>query len=77
MIEIVKVRGRRADAHGRIWTATVLSESEAEQADFRFWYDGLTPEERVAAVRECLASALAREESVRSHDYEEFIESLN
>ncbi|MDP9120546.1 MAG: hypothetical protein M3O15_04130 [Acidobacteriota bacterium] len=51
-------RGQAEDRHGRIWTATVLSEAEAEEADFRFWYEELSPEERVAAVEDCLLSAL-------------------
>jgi hypothetical protein len=51
-------RGQAVDRHGRVWTATVVSEAEAEEADFRFWYEGLTPEERVNAVQDCLLSAL-------------------
>jgi hypothetical protein len=37
-------RGQAKDRHGRTWTATVVSEEEAEEADFRFWYENLTPE---------------------------------
>lgn len=51
-------RGQAVDRHGRVWTATVASEEEAEESDFRFWYEGLTPEERVNAVQDCLLSAL-------------------
>ena len=51
-------RGQAEDRHGRIWTATVLSEPEAEEADFRFWYEGLSAVERVNAVEECLLSSL-------------------
>ena len=51
-------RGQAKDHHGRTWTATVLSEDETEEADFRFWYDGLSPEERVNAVQDCLLSCL-------------------
>jgi hypothetical protein len=51
-------RGQAKDRHGRTWTATVVSEEEAEEADFRFWYEGLTPEERVNAVQDCLLSSL-------------------
>jgi hypothetical protein len=51
-------RGQAVYPHGRVWTATVVSEAEAEEADFRFWYEGLTPEERVNAVQDCLLSAL-------------------
>jgi hypothetical protein len=32
--------------------------SEAEEADFRFWYEGLSPEQRVEAVGEALESCL-------------------
>ena len=38
--------------------ARVVSEGEAEEEDFRFWYEDLTPEERVQAVEECTLSAL-------------------
>jgi hypothetical protein len=51
-------RGQATDRHGRVWTATVVSQDDAEEADFRFWYEGLTPEERVNAVADCLLSAL-------------------
>ena len=51
-------RGQATDRYGRVWTPTVVSEDEAEEADFRFWYYGLSPEERVLAVEECLLSAL-------------------
>lgn len=54
----MKQRGQAVDRHGRTWTATVVSESEAEEADFRFWHEGLSPEERVNAVQDCLLSAL-------------------
>src|SRR5436305_1184366 len=49
-------RGQAKDRHGRIWTATVLSPDEAEEEDLRFWYEDLTPEERVAAVEDCTLS---------------------
>ena len=51
-------RGQATDRYGRSWTATVVTEAEAEEADFRFWYEGLTPAERVNAVQDCLLSAL-------------------
>jgi hypothetical protein len=54
----VERRGQGRDRHGRVWTASVLAESEAEEADFHFWYDELTPEQRVRAVEDCLLSAL-------------------
>lgn len=51
-------RGQATDKHGRVWEARVLTQDEAEEADFRFWYDEMTPEERVLAVGDCLLSAL-------------------
>lgn len=51
-------RGQARDRHGRVWTAQVVPEDEAEEADFRFWYEELTPEERVRAVEDCLLSTL-------------------
>lgn len=51
-------RGQATDRHGRVWEARVLSEDEAEEEDFRFWYEEMTPEERVRAVEECLLSSL-------------------
>jgi hypothetical protein len=51
-------KGQATDRHGRIWEARVVSEEEQEEEDFRFWYEGLTPEERVMAVEDCLLSAL-------------------
>jgi hypothetical protein len=38
------------DAKGRRWTLTWVKFSEAEEEDLRFWYEELSPEERVAAV---------------------------
>jgi len=51
-------RGEAKDRHGRTWTAVVVTQDEAEEADFRFWYEGLSPEERVNAVQDCTLSAL-------------------
>ena len=51
-------RGQVTDRHNRTWTATVVSEDEAEEEDFRFWYEELSPEERVNAVQDCLLSSL-------------------
>lgn len=54
----MKQRGQAVDGRGRTWTATVVPKAEAEAADFRFWYEGLSPGERVAAVADCLLSSL-------------------
>lgn len=51
-------RGKATDRYGRVWEARIVSEEEAEEEDFRFWYEELTPEERVRAVEECTLSAL-------------------
>lgn len=51
-------RGQVTDRHGRVWNATVVRRAEAAEEDFRFWYQELTPAERVEAVEECLLSAL-------------------
>jgi hypothetical protein len=54
----VERRGQATDRHGRTWTAQVVPLEEAEEEDFRFWYEELTPEERVRAVEDCLLSSL-------------------
>ena len=51
-------RGEVTDRHGRTWTVTVLDQDEAQEEDFRYWYDGMTPAERVEAVADCLLSSL-------------------
>jgi hypothetical protein len=51
-------RGTAIDRWGRVWEARIVPHEEAEEEDFRFWYEGLTPEERVRAVEECLLSSL-------------------
>jgi hypothetical protein len=54
----MEMRGKALDRHGRVWTGAVVRPEEAEEVDFRFWYDNLTPEERVEAVADCLLSSL-------------------
>jgi hypothetical protein len=54
----VKRRGEGIDSHGRTWVARVVAKREAAAEDFRFWYEDLTPEGRVATVAECLLSSL-------------------
>ncbi len=51
-------RRRVRDGRGRVWTVSKVPWEEAEEEDFRFWYAGLTPEERVNAVAEALESCL-------------------
>ena len=45
------------DARGRTWTVAVVSTENAADEDARFWLQ-MTPEQRVAAVYDCLESAL-------------------
>lgn len=35
------------DDRGRTWTVSKVGWEEAAEEDFRFWYEGLTLEERV------------------------------
>ncbi|MBK8977826.1 MAG: hypothetical protein IPM29_18105 [Planctomycetes bacterium] len=43
---------------GRRWVVRRVRIEEQDDADFEFWFDGLTPEQRVEAVHEALESAL-------------------
>lgn len=38
---------------GQTWTMTKMTSDEAEDEDFRFWFDEMTPEERVHVIAEC------------------------
>jgi hypothetical protein len=52
---------KRSEAHdrrSRLWTVAVVPKAEAEEEDFRFWYEELTPAQRVDLVQECLLSCL-------------------
>lgn len=51
-------RRRLIDRKGKTWTVSKVRWEKAEEEDFRFWYEGLTPEERVDAVAEALESCL-------------------
>lgn len=51
-------RGSAKDKYGRTWKAKVLSMAEAEEEDFRFWFEELSPEDRVNTVNECLTGCL-------------------
>jgi len=46
------------DGRGRVWSVSKVSWEEAEAEDFRFWYEELTPAQRVEAVAEALESSL-------------------
>ena len=51
-------RRQVTDARGRVWIVSRVRWTEAEAEDFRFWYEELTPEQRVEAVAEALESCL-------------------
>jgi hypothetical protein len=51
-------RTRVDDGRGRTWTVSVVPSSEAEAEDARFWYEELTPAQRVDLVSECLLDCL-------------------
>ena len=51
-------RSEVRDRSGRVWTVSVVPKAEAEEEDFRFWYEELTPAQRVDLVQECLLSCL-------------------
>src|SRR5436190_21369647 len=44
--------------NGRAWTLSKVRTEDAEAEDFRFWYEELTPEQRVDAVYDALESCL-------------------
>jgi hypothetical protein len=46
------------DGRGRVWIVSRVQWHETEEEDFRFWYDLLSPEERVDAVADALESCL-------------------
>jgi hypothetical protein len=54
MIRRSTIRDRR----GRLWTISAVPVDEVEDEDFRFWYEELTPAERVDLVDDCLVSCL-------------------
>lgn len=44
--------------NGRTWTLSKIRLEDAEDEDIRFWYEGLTPEQRVDAVYDALEMCL-------------------
>lgn len=48
----MRKRRQVRDGRGRVWTVRRIHQTEAEDADFEFWYHGMTPAERVLAVYE-------------------------
>lgn len=49
---------REIDRHGRKWTISRIAAEDADEADFRFWFNEMTPDERVLAVYDALESSL-------------------
>jgi hypothetical protein len=51
-------RRRVVDHRGRTWTATKTARRDADAEDFRFWFEELSPAQRVleveAALEQCL-----------------------
>ena len=43
---------------GQTWTLSKVRMKDAEEEDFRFWYEGLTAEQRVDAVYDALEMCL-------------------
>jgi len=44
--------------NGRVWTLSKIRLAEAEEEDFRFWYEGMTAAQRVDAVYDALEMSL-------------------
>jgi hypothetical protein len=57
LIRVIR-RSEVPDRRGRVWSVAVVPKAEAEEEDFRFWYEELTPAQRVDLVQECLLSCL-------------------
>jgi hypothetical protein len=49
---------RTFERSGRTWIVRRVLREDADVADFDFWFEGLTPEQRVKAVHEALDSSL-------------------
>ncbi len=56
--EVAIKRSTAADGRGRTWTLSVVPKDEAEAEDARFWYEELTPAQRVDLMSECLLDCL-------------------
>lgn len=48
----------RIERDGKEWTIRKVHVTETEEEDFRFWYLGMTPEQRILALAECTESCL-------------------
>jgi hypothetical protein len=47
-----------SDRRGRTWTISVVPQVEAAAEDARFWYEELTPAQRVELMPQCLLDCL-------------------
>ena len=57
----MKILGQAPDRNGRVWEARILTFEEAEEEDWRFWHEELTPEQRIVATLECQSDFLKAE----------------
>ncbi|MBI1323624.1 hypothetical protein GC170_10620 [bacterium] len=48
----------KVERGGKVWTIRKVHVTETDEEDFRFWYLGMTPEERILAVADCTESCL-------------------
>lgn len=53
----METKGQARDRHGRLGTARVVELHRSDEAELDYWRSR-TPEERVAAVHDCLKSSL-------------------
>lgn len=51
-------RSTLTDRRGRTWVISSVPKLLQEDEDFRFWFEELTPAQRVDLVDECLVSCL-------------------
>jgi hypothetical protein len=49
---------RTFQRNGRTWTLSKIRLEDAEEEDFGFWYEGLSPKQRLEAVYEALEMCL-------------------
>ena len=57
-------RGSAIDKHGRMWKARVVSMAEAEEEDFRFWFESLPSGQPLRAQSQCSASLQTRRHNI-------------
>jgi hypothetical protein len=57
----MRILGQAADRQGRVWQARIVAFEEAEDENWRFWHEELTPEQRIVATLECRSDCLKAE----------------